>query len=301
MKKIIKATRAPFLTAVVIPVLLGTAVAKAAGVDISILNFVIALIGAMFFHAGANVANDYFDTKSGCDQNNPNRTPFSGGSAVIINKEFTANQILALFIFYYALTIACGAFLAYRMGNLWYVILILGLLGFALGYFYTAPPFRLAHHGLGELAVGIAFGPITLFGAYFVQAKAFSFVPIIVSIPVAILIILVLWINQFPDREPDMSVNKNHFVARLGLKKSYVVYVALLVFTYLSVILFVALKLISIYAGLVLLTLPLAIKAITHIKKNLDNVKALIPAQGLTIKLHLIIGLILAITIYFGS
>src|SRR5688500_15078906 len=77
-----RATRLPFLTATLVPVLVGTAVAAWEG-SFHLLRFVLALLGAACFHVGTNVANDYFDHLSGADEANPTPTPFSGGSRVI--------------------------------------------------------------------------------------------------------------------------------------------------------------------------------------------------------------------------
>ena len=75
--------RAPFFTASIIPVLVGTALAYAAKGIFNPLLFTLATITMIFLHAGANMANDYFDHLSGNDWGNRNPTPFSGGSQLI--------------------------------------------------------------------------------------------------------------------------------------------------------------------------------------------------------------------------
>ena len=64
------------------------------------------------------------------------------------------------------------------------------------------------HRGLGELAVFAGFGPIMTLGAYFVQAREYAWEPFLISIPVGILIALVLYVNEVPDRPGDAAAGK---------------------------------------------------------------------------------------------
>jgi len=79
-------TRAPFLTAVILPILIGGAWAAYRGPadSVSWPNFWLALIAGIMLHVSANVFNDYFDWTSGTDQiNNDYFLPYSGGSRSI--------------------------------------------------------------------------------------------------------------------------------------------------------------------------------------------------------------------------
>ena len=79
---------------------------------------------------------------------------------------------------------------------------------------YTAPPFRLVHRGLGELCVALGFGPIMVLGASYVEEQRFSFEAFYVSLPVAILIALVLYANEIPDRPGDAQAGKRTLPVR---------------------------------------------------------------------------------------
>ena len=90
----IKATRMPFLTATLVPVVLGGA---AAWHDFNVFSwplFFLASFGAIFIHLGVNLSNDYFDHISGNDEANKAPTPFSGGSRVIQEKLIPAKKVL---------------------------------------------------------------------------------------------------------------------------------------------------------------------------------------------------------------
>ena len=70
----IKATRAPFFQAVVIPTFLGTTIVWYRAGTFYWHYFLLAVLAAIFVNAGTNLANDYFDHQSKSDD--INREPF---------------------------------------------------------------------------------------------------------------------------------------------------------------------------------------------------------------------------------
>ena len=287
----LRATRVPFLTATLVPVILGSV---AAWHDFNVFSwplFFLALIGAVFVHLGVNLSNDYFDHISGNDEANKVPTPFSGGSRVIQENLIPAGQILTAAILFFALGASIGLYLNYILpGN---TIVILGSIGIFLGLFYTAPPLKIGYNGLGEIITGIGFGPLMVLGSYFVQAKVITLSSFFISIPVAILIALVLFINEFPDYEADKKVRKNTIVVLLGKKFSVNVYIAFLALAYILVIAGSISGLMPYYTLIVFFSLPLAYTAIKTLIKNYDKIEELLPANKATIALHLVFGLLL--------
>ena len=112
---------------------------------------------------------------------------------------------------FYIVAVAIGLFLAYERG--WWLLAI-GAVGVALSLAYTAPPFRLVHRGLGEPVTALGFGPVMTLGAYFVCAQEWSWEALYISLPVALLIALVLYVNQIPDRAGDEAVGKRTLIVR---------------------------------------------------------------------------------------
>jgi len=86
--------RAPFLVASAVPVIVGSAAAFAATGTFHPWLAALALIGTVLLHAAANVANDFFDHRSGNDAANHNLTPFSGGSRTIQEGMLTPRAVL---------------------------------------------------------------------------------------------------------------------------------------------------------------------------------------------------------------
>ena len=79
--------------------------------------------------------------------------------------------MLTIAIVFYAAAVVLGVILTILKGP---IIVVFGLAGLISGYFYTAPPIRFAHHGLGEIVVGLNFGFLIGIGTYYVQAGAVS-------------------------------------------------------------------------------------------------------------------------------
>lgn len=292
IKVYIQELRAPFFTAVIIPVLLGTVIAYTEGY-FNPLYFILTLVGMLFLHAGINVANDYFDFKSGTDIINKERTPFSGGSIFLVNGILSPKNVLFYSLILLSFGCAIGFYIVYILGEKGIFVLILGVIGVFGGFFYVAPPFRLSHHALGEIFVALNFGILVVFGTYYVQVQSFSLVPIVASIPVSLLITAVLYINQFPDYNADKQVGKWHLVVRLGREKAVYGHYALMIGTYVSIILGFAFSFMPLFSLIALLTIPFAVKSCLTLKKFHSETVKLIPAQGLTILTHLLTGILL--------
>ncbi|MGB9595120.1 MAG: 1,4-dihydroxy-2-naphthoate octaprenyltransferase [Candidatus Poribacteria bacterium] len=291
----IKESRAPFFTGSIIPVLLGSVLAWYDTSSFLWLDFWLTLIGIVLIHAGTNMANDYFDHISGCDEVNQNPTPFSGGSRMIQNGLIAPKKVLYASLISLSIGSGIGLYLNYISGR--NIILILGIIGLFLAFFYTANPFKIAYKTFGELAVGIGFGPLIVMGSYYVQAQNLSIREFLVSLPIGILIALILYINEFPDYESDKKVGKNTLVVILGKKRAITLYHIFLFATYLVIILLVVFRSLPYLCLIVLISLPISIKAFIVSRKNFDKIYELLPANAYTIKLHSSIGLLLCIGI----
>jgi 1,4-dihydroxy-2-naphthoate octaprenyltransferase len=141
-KAIVLLLRLPFLTVTLGAVFLGTAFARWNEGEFSLIRFVLALLGACFFHIACNVANDYFDYKSGNDAMNQNAlVPFSGGSRMILDGFVTPREALAVSIIFAVLGSGIGLYLnSVSQGN---VVLIIGVAALFLVYGYNGFPLRL--------------------------------------------------------------------------------------------------------------------------------------------------------------
>jgi 1,4-dihydroxy-2-naphthoate octaprenyltransferase len=284
--------RAPFLTAAIVPVILGTCVAWASS-GIFLPNvFLLTLIAGVFIHVGSNIANDYYDHRSGTDDINVEFVrPFTGGSRMIQRGWMSPREVFVEAIFFFALGGGIGVYLAYTRGI---EVLMLGVIGVGSGFFYTAPPFRFVSRGYGEVFIGLNFGVLMTLGAYFVQTQVLAWAAVFPSIPIAILITAVLYINEFPDSDADKAAGKLTIVVRLGRRRAANGYLILMISVYLSILIPILLNLVSWYTILGIATLPLAYLASRYALTHYNESLPLTPAYASTVMNHLFTGLFLS-------
>jgi len=291
--------RAPFFTASIVPVLVGTSLAFLHSGEWHWLIFLLALTGTVLIHAGANVINDYFDHLNGNDEANIDFVrPFTGGSRMIQEGLLTPNEVLGLSLACFTLGSAIGFYLVYRTGLL---VLAFGIVGVLGGALYVAPRVSLVAHGIGELVIGINFGILPVIGSYYVQTGEVRWEALLVSLPIAVLIAAILFINEFQDYRADMAVGKRGWVVRLGRSKSAPVYTTLMVTWVLPIVAGVTLGVFPLLCLAALLPVVVAAKAIMTARRHYDDPKALTPANGMTIICHLAVGLLLTATLVIAG
>lgn len=295
-------TRAPFLTAVIVPILIGAAWVAANNIvtPFPTAKFFLALFAGIFLHVSANTFNDYFDWTSGTDPaNNDYFLPYSGGSRSIELGLANEKTLLVVGSVSLLISAALGIVLALQSGL---GILAFGLVGAFFAYFYTAPPLRLAaRKGLGELAVGLSFGPLAVAGTVYALTGRVTLADFLAGVPIGLLTIAILWINQFPDEESDKATGKENLVVVLGKERARYGYILLLVAAFgLALYWTLVSGLFPIGALLILVAAPLAIQTSRIILREYRE-RSLARANATTIQLHAVAGLLMAAGIFWSD
>jgi 1,4-dihydroxy-2-naphthoate octaprenyltransferase len=286
-----RTTRLPFLTATIVPVVLGIAIAASHG-SFDLAAAALTLIGAALVQLGLNVANDVFDTAQGADDANVTPTRFSGGSRVIQYGLVSLRQMATLATAFYLAAAAVGLVLMATHGSP--ALLVIGVTGFVVSLGYTAPPLKLVYRGLGEVAVALGFGPLMLLGAYVVQtAGTLAWEPFVASIPIALLVALILYVNEIPDRRGDAHVGKRTLPVRWPRSTVVTVYNVAATAAYVVVVAGVLAGLLPVPALLMLLTIPLARRVSSGLLPNYDDPYGLMAYMGVNVRLHLAAGVLL--------
>lgn len=275
-----------------IPGLVGATAAWQAGYAIELGLLGLTLLGLAFVHLGTNMANDAWDFRSGNDLHVRHLNPFAGGGRVLFRGVLNPQTHLAVALLFLVLGSLIGLYLVSEAGL---PLLWLGVAGVTAAYFYVAPPLRLAYHGVGEIAVGLAFGPITVLGTYFVLTGAFDPPAIVLSICLGLLVAGILWINEVPDIPPDAAVGKRTLVVRLGVQRATSVFGGIVLAAYVVLIIGAALFALTPWALLALAALPLAIKPIVGLQKAGGDPHALIPSNAGMILTTLVTGSLLLV------
>jgi 1,4-dihydroxy-2-naphthoate octaprenyltransferase len=295
-KAILLLLRLPFLTVTLGGVAAGTAFAKWETGRFDPGRFLLALFGAACLHIATNVANDYFDFKSGVDAANRSGTsPFSGGSGVLVGGFLKPGEALATAVVFTGLGAAAGLYLDSVSNG--HVILAIGIAALFLVYNYNGWPLRLVNAGLGEVGIFLAWGPLMVFGAYYVQTERFGS-PWIVGPAVisGILTTLVLLINEFADRDADRAAGRRTLVVLLGFEKSLNVYLVLALACYAVAVLGVAAAGWPVAALTALLTVFLPLRASRHGKNHLGEWPVFLESVKATILMNFLFLIILTLS-----
>ncbi len=223
-KRAFFATRPKFFTASALPVVVGTALGAASAGRFDWLPALLAVLATILVHAAANVFNDVGDDITGADGGNTGRIyPFTGGSRFIQSGILTREEMRRLCIGLLIAALVPGIALLTIAGP---TVIWLGLAGMLLGALYSAPSVYLSGRGVGELAVAVAFGPLPVLGAAWLQDGVVELSRLLVALPVGLWVAAILIINEVPDRESDAAAGKRTLVVRLGIGGTRVLYLA---------------------------------------------------------------------------
>ena len=253
----LQVTRARTLPVMAAPVFIGSVLAWQQGSPFHWSFFVLALVGAMAAHLGANVINDVFDFGAGTDQAAQAIThqgsTVATGSRYLLNGKLTITYYRKLAVACFAVALLCGIVLT--IFRPW--ALLFGIIGFLLAFFYVAPPVRLAYigRGLGEIDILISFGILPLVGSFYVQASTVTYVALLASLPIGLYTMVVLYFHHFLHWRADEEAGKITPVVALGEKRARIVGALILLLIAVTLIVDVYLKVFPWYAIFAVLTI----------------------------------------------
>lgn len=284
LKVWLQATRPKTITAALVPVMVGTALAYRHGVARP-LPALAALAGAMLIQVGTNLTNDYYDFKKGADTSErvgPQRVTQAG--------LVSPARVLGAALLSFGLAVAVGLYLAWVGG--WPIVAI-GVASVLSGYAYTGGPYPLGYNGLGDLFVMVFFGFVAVCGTYYVQALSVPAVSALVAVPVGALGTALIVVNNLRDADTDARVGKRTLAVRWGKGFAKVEYAALLVVAFAAPALLWAQRDAGPWIFLPLFALPLAV----------GPLKTVLTAEGATLngalhgtaRLQLIFGLLFSL------
>ncbi len=203
------AARPKTLSASVVPVLIGTALAPRP-ILWSVFGF--ALGGALLIQIATNFINDALDFRKGADTSE-RLGPLRVTQAGLVTAE---GVMRAAWICFFGAAV-CGVPLIIRAG---WPLLAIGVLSIVAAYAYTGGPYPLAYNGLGELFVMIFFGFVAVIGSYYVQALTVTPAAILGGFCAGSLAVVLLVINNLRDIESDRKTNKRTMAVRMGVRFS---------------------------------------------------------------------------------
>jgi 1,4-dihydroxy-2-naphthoate octaprenyltransferase len=284
------AARPKTLPAAATPVLVGSACALAAH-GFSLGPALAALVGALLLQIAANFANDVFDYEKGADtaaRLGPTRAVQAGWiSARAMRRALGLTLLLAL---------AVGVYLVSVAGPL---LVLVGLASIAGALAYTAGPYPLGYHGLGDVAVFAFFGIVAVTGTTFVQLGRVTDLAWASSLAIGSVATAILVVNNLRDMATDVLAHKRTLAVRLGSRFAIGEYHALLGLAYALPIWFLVRAQLTFWALLPWLSLPLALDLSRRIRR--ETGAALNGVLAHTARLLLCFGLLLSVSLVLGA
>ena len=279
-----QASRPFSFTAAVVPALVGSLLY--ADTTFSWWKALLAVLGSVFFLAGTNFVNDYFDDRKGADG------PDSLGMAGFLQRGLlTPKQVLALGVACFALGAGIGIVLCLVVS---WELFIIGLASALAGFLYTGWPLHLAYIGLGEVTVFFFMGPIIVMGASFVQVEAWTWDAFLASLPIAFLVTAILHANNLRDIEHDRAAGKRTVATVIGREWANREMYLLLAATYITLVIAWAVGALPWPALVALGTLPF-VRPIVQVVRAGGNPKKLNLALFRTAQLHMRFGALMAV------
>jgi 1,4-dihydroxy-2-naphthoate octaprenyltransferase len=233
-------------------------------VGLGLLLAAAGFIGVASAHLGLNLLDDYFDYRGGAVarrkelQDGGMRARM--GKCAYLDQGATLEDTRRVAIIFIAVALVLGALVLAIRG--WEVLIFAGC-ALVLGLAYAGPPLRLSYHGLGELVIGVIFGPLVVIASYFVICGHIDSIAVWASIPTGLLALNIVHTHAIMDFGPDKAAKRTTLAVLLGSQKLAAFFgAAFIVLAYGAVVTGVVLGFLPVLSLLVLLTLPMAVELV---------------------------------------
>lgn len=219
LKAWLLAARPKTLTGAAVPVMIGLALAytdaKAYGGEaFSWTAAVLCMLFAFIMQIDANLINDFFDYVKGTDDREtrlgPERACTQGWVSIDRMKRAIAGTT--------CLAAVVGLPLIFYGGL---EMIVVGLFCIVFCFLYTT---HLSYVGLGDLLVLLFFGLVPVCITYYVQLHTVSLQVLVASLACGLVIDTLLLVNNFRDRETDLTAGKMTLVVKIGAKNALRLY-----------------------------------------------------------------------------
>lgn len=228
----------------------------------NIVFALLGLLGVVCAHLSANLLDDIFDYILGkVEIRNKSRNGRTIKCQHILDKSASLKDFIIWAINFGAIAVGIGIFFLIKLGlSVLYFILAGGF----LSIFYSAPPFKLSYRGLGELVIGVMFGPLLVCGMFLVSTGYISKEALLLSIATGLLATNIVYVHSMIDSNIDKACDKQTLATILKTKPKQIF--ALSLFTFIPYIIGF---MVSIKLGIaLLLTLPIAIFLLITMKSD---------------------------------
>jgi len=271
------------LTASVIPVMTGTAVALLKG-PVDYRLFFGMLLASVIIQSATNMFNEYYDYKKGLD--NPDSVGIGGA---IVRYGVQAGTVLRLALAFCFVALMIGVYLCYR--STWWLAPI-GMICILVGYLYTGGPYPIAYTPFGELVAGFFMGAVIVLISFFIQVHQLGIWPVLAAVPQTVLIGAILLANNIRDLDRDREKGRRTLPVLLGRTGAIRLLAAMLIFSYLWIV--PLLGLMTPWLALVFLSVPQAVRAVSRFSGRVTPAQ-MMPAMQACAQTNTLFGLMIVL------
>ena len=223
-----------FLLGGVLLYALGAGIARYLGTHIVWDIYLLGQIFVTTLQLSTHFLNEYYDSPA--DQQNPNRTPFNGGSGAVGAGKLPRQTALISGLVMLAAVASLSVLIMYRVHPtpVTYLIMLLAFFG---AVFYSVPPVRLESSGYGELTTSLMTGFLLPAFAFSLQTGELHRLLAMVGFPLVALHFAMLIAFEMPDYGSDLKYGKRTILVRMGWKNGMTLHNILIISAYLLLIL----------------------------------------------------------------
>lgn len=281
------AARPHTLSASVVPVLVGSALAATEG-PFAWGVFALTLLGALLVQIGANFTDEYADHEATASAHK-----YLAPHKVIARGLLSRRAVRAGAVTVFGAATVIGLWFVYNSG--WPLLLVcLGCL--LVAYAYSAGPLPLGDYALGELLVFIVMGPVMVGATFYVHVRFVNWEVLWISLPVGALVAAILVVNNLRDEAEDRHNGRRTLATVFGARMMRGGYLLLLGLAYVIPALLMSLGSRGLWMALPWLTAPLLLRVAAWVVLGRDR-DILHRALRGTSALHLLFGLALALAL----
>ena len=285
-----KLTRPHTLTASFAPVFLGTMIALYEA-KIDWLLFIAMLLACLLIQAATNMFNEYYDFVRGLDSEES-----VGIGGAIVRNGVKPKTVMQLALLLYIIAALLGIYICYESS---WLLLVVGAISMAVGYFYTGGPYPISSTPFGELFSGLFMGMLIVLIAVYIQVGSVPMFAVLLSVPSALLVAGIMLSNNIRDLVEDTAGGRKTMAILVGRKNAITILASYFVLSYLWIIGLVVLQIITPWSLLVLLSLKKPIHAIKLFKQTENSVQVA-PAMKDTALTNTIFVFLLGIGLLIG-
>jgi len=196
----------------------GALLALLLNAEFSFTKFIMGYAALFAAHLSVSYSNDFFDVEVDKFQE---PTRFSGGTGVLVAnpelRKFSKNFALALIGF--SVILATIATIIFQLPLSFFLLILVGNL---LGWYYSAPPFKLSYRGLSEFSTVLT-GFIVPGIGYVILMGKLDLPFLIFALPLMLYELLFIINVEIPDIEADRAGGKKTLIVAHGREFGFII------------------------------------------------------------------------------